>query len=77
MNERLKVLSNMALDYAEQNQVEGIPRHWFILYNQHYAESIINECVSVIDDAERGSNAVWDNAVKFIKKDLKEHFGVE
>jgi hypothetical protein len=38
----------------------------------------VRECLSIVDDAERGgSNEVWDNAVKFIRRDLKEHFGVE
>ena len=43
-----------------------------------FAELIVAECISVVDDAERGgSNEIWDNAVKFIRKDIKEHFGVE
>ena len=43
-----------------------------------FAELIVRECVAIVDDAERGgSNEIWDNAVKFIKRDLLEHFGVE
>jgi hypothetical protein len=39
---------------------------------------IVRECLSIVDDAERGgSNDIWDNAVKFIRRDLQEHFGVE
>jgi len=43
-----------------------------------FAELIVQECLGIVDDAERGgSNDIWDNAVKFIKRDLQEHFGVE
>jgi hypothetical protein len=43
-----------------------------------FAELIVRECISIVDDAERGgSNEIWDNAVKFIRRDLQEHFGVE
>jgi hypothetical protein len=48
------------------------------LRTQKLAELIVAECISVVDDAERGgSNEIWDNAVKFIRKDIKEHFGVD
>jgi hypothetical protein len=43
-----------------------------------FAELIVRECISIVDDAERGgSNDVWDNAVKFVRRDLKEHFGIK
>jgi len=39
---------------------------------------IVAECLGIVHDAERGgSNEIWDNAVKFIRRDLQEHFGVE
>ncbi len=45
---------------------------------QKFAELIVAECISVVDDAERGgSNEIWDNAVKFIRRDIQEHFGVD
>ena len=45
---------------------------------EKFAELIVRECVNIVDDAERGgSNEIWDNAVKFIGRDLKEYFGVE
>ena len=44
---------------------------------EKFAMSIVRECLSIVNDAERGgSNEVWDNAVKFVRRDLKEHFGV-
>jgi len=45
---------------------------------EKFAELIVAECLGIVDDAERGgSNDIWDNAVKFIRRDLQEHFGVE
>jgi len=45
---------------------------------EKFAQLIVRECISIVDDAERGgSNEIWDNAVKFIRRDLQEHFGVE
>jgi len=44
---------------------------------EKFAELIVAECLGIVDDAERGgSNDIWDNAVKFIRQDLQEHFGV-
>lgn len=43
-----------------------------------FAQLIVAECLGIVHDAERGgSNEIWDNAVKFIRRDLQEHFGVE
>ena len=72
-------------DRIDELMIEAGARFEF-LHGVHYddfqyktfAELIVRECLSIVDDAERGgSNEVWDNAVKFIRRDLKEHFGVE
>jgi len=78
MNERIRELAGQALDQA-------VPETWSTLtceqlgrFQEKFAELIVRECVAIVDDAERGgSNEIWDNAVKFIKRDLLEHFGVE
>ena len=45
---------------------------------EKFSELIVAECLGIVHDAERGgSNEIWDNAVKFIRRDLQEHFGVE
>jgi len=68
MNERLRELMIEA-DY---------PAPELALRAQRLAELIVAECLGIVDDAERGgSNDIWDNAVKFIRQDLQEHFGVE
>lgn len=48
-----------------------------IFSKEKFAQLIVAECLGIVDDAERGgSNDIWDNAVKFIRRDLQEHFGV-
>lgn len=43
-----------------------------------FVELLVAKCIGIVDDAERGGdNEVWDNAVKFIRADMKEHFGVK
>ena len=69
MNERIKELASQCWDL----RLDG--RHFD---QEQFAELIVRECIDIVDDAERGgSNEVWDNAVKFIRRDLQEHFGVE
>ena len=78
MNERIRELAGKALDRA-------VPETWSTLtceqlgrFQEKFAELIVRECVGIVDDAKRGgSNEIWDNAVKFIKRDLLEHFGVK
>ena len=76
MNERIKELAERAFDKANNGTISNIkiPKEFI----EKFAELIVAECLSIVDDAERGgSNEVWDNAVKFIRRDLQEHFGVE
>jgi len=73
-------ISKLALQCGAWHQVYGnrnfmIDEHFDIA---KFAELIVRECLGIVDDAERGgSNDIWDNAVKFIRRDLQEHFGVE
>jgi hypothetical protein len=74
MNERIRELVRQAgLDDAD------FPiENWDNVPLAKFAELIVAECLGIVDDAERGgSNEIWDNAVKFIRRDLQEHFGVE
>jgi len=80
MNERIKQLAEQAgAVFEPTNGLNDCPQDSLVDDEiQKFAELIVRECLSIVDDAERGgSNEVWDNAVKFIRKDLKEHFGVE
>jgi len=45
---------------------------------EKFAQLVVAECLGIAQGAELGgSNEIWDNAVKFIRRDLQEHFGVE
>ena len=72
MNERIQELIKQCEDYGSwDNKV-------YTFDKEKFAELIVVECLGIVDDAERGgSNEIWDNAVKFIRRDLQEHFGVE
>jgi hypothetical protein len=76
MNERIKQLAEQA-GYKHPDAV-GICEDYAYFDHEKFAELIVAECLGIVDDAERGgSNEIWDNAVKFIRRDLQEHFGVE
>ena len=71
MNERIKELAEQAALLGPSSRVGNAHEA-----TEKFAELIVRECVGVVDDAERGgSNEIWNNAVKFIKRDLLEHFG--
>jgi len=71
MNERIRELAHEA--GLPTYNPEGIPTKL-----EKFALLIVQECISIVDNAERGgSNEIWDNAVKFVRRDLKEHFGVK
>jgi hypothetical protein len=76
MNERIRELKDKIWTeeyWSNPNTDKLLPAQL-----NRFAQLIVAECISVVDDAERGgSNEIWDNAVKFIRKDIKEHFGVE
>lgn len=75
MNERIREL------YIETANETADGKEWAIggLHNaEKFAQLIVWECIAIVDNAERGgSNEIWDNAVKFIRRDLKQHFGVK
>jgi hypothetical protein len=76
MNDRIKELLNEATSGLEPDL--SLQRTVTLNEMQKFAELIVRECLGIVQDAERGgSNEIWDNAVKFIRRDLQEHFGVE
>jgi hypothetical protein len=83
MNERIRELAEQAgiLFDTETVPETGVKYQGAMISDQDlakFAELIVRECLGIVDDAERGgSNDIWDNAVKFIRRDLQEHFGVE
>ena len=80
MNERIKELKQQALHWSGENVNRNLYSNYEIEQKEYekFAQLIVQECLGIVDDAERGgSNDIWDNAVKFIRRDLQEHFGVE
>jgi len=76
MNEQIKQLAEQALEYAEKNQSADIPRHWFRLYNEKFAQLIVRECAQVAD-TERPSSLGCGYITKTTGMRVKEHFGVK
>jgi len=74
MNKRIRELAEQA--YTEVMHERG--GTYMAFDKAKFAQLIVAECLGIVHDAERGgSNDIWDNAVKFIRRDLQEHFGVE
>jgi hypothetical protein len=69
MNERIKLLAEQALNYAEKNQSADIPQHWVKLHTEKFAELIVRECAQRID--------YWESRQGEHTDDLLKHFGVE
>jgi len=79
MNEKIRELAEQSgfFPVPDETEVDLEYRAENARY-ERFAELIVRECLGIVNDAERGGdNEIWDNAVKFIIRDLKEHFGVE
>jgi hypothetical protein len=84
MNERIRELAEQALEYAEKNQSADIPRHWFRLYNEKFAELIVRECVDLaLSEQKRYAELTHRDmsecavAMSNFGLVMAEHFGVE
>ena len=85
MNERIKELVKQAADYANTYSDAGADV-WFEIYNKKFAELIVGECIDKIEthripvgNSAAGEMACeWTYAaLKEIRDQIKEHFGVE
>jgi len=78
MNEQIKQLMGQTLDEKFSGTWSTMDMLDLQKFAERFAELIVAECLGIVDDVERGgSNEIWDNAVKFIRRDLQEHFGVK
>jgi len=76
MNERIRELADKI--WAEEYWNNPNTDKLLPAQLKKFAELIVKECVDIVDDAKRGrDNEVWDNAVNFVRRELKEHFGVK
>jgi hypothetical protein len=89
MNERIRSLAEHAKTYANQctKDIDGdVSWHWMDYYTEKFAELIVRECIDKIEthripvgNSAAGEMACeWTYAaLKEIRDDIKEHFGVE
>ena len=81
MNLQIQQLAEQALEYAEKNQSADIPRHWFRLYNEKFAELIIKECLTQVDKMRDVFEADGEDeqalGAEWVGLAIAKHFGVE
>jgi hypothetical protein len=68
MNERIRELAGQALEYAEKNQSADIPRHWFRLHNEKFAELIVRDIHQYVDSMD---------TAQIISTGILRRYGVE
>ena len=76
MNERIKLLAEQALNYAEKNQSADIPQHWFKLHTEKFAELIVRECADWLKQPVNQTPSCG-TVMNITAERLKEHFGVD
>jgi hypothetical protein len=75
MNDRIRELAKEALNYAEKNQSAEVQQHWFKLYNEKFAELIVRECVTALEQHHPFTKD--PEAYLYAISLIEEHFGVE
>ena len=80
MNKRVQELVIATDAWCDQN----LPSNWtdrvdeyLPVWNEKFAESLIQECISVVNQRYMGDNNREDFEVRRCVEDLKKHFGVE
>jgi hypothetical protein len=83
MNQRLKELAKQADEYASQFAHLGAIDHPSHIdkFNQKFAELIVQECATIIDDIPSSPLCSWSDGYyegcRDSAKQIKQHFGVE
>ena len=85
MNERIKALVEQARKYADENRPGSFVKYdpeWFVLYNEKFAELIVRECMSIvenypIDPEDMPYNGRIIPYMIFVQEKMQLHFGVE
>jgi hypothetical protein len=86
MNERIRELYEQARLHAKSIDADIDPKGWMDLYHKKFAELIVRECIDKIEtyripvgNSAAGEMACeWTyDALKEIRDEIKEHFGVE
>ena len=84
MNERIKQLEDQASLYASRQTTD--PDEWEFIFRKKFAELLVKECINKIETHQIpvGNSAAGEMAcewtyaaLKEIRNEIKEHFGVE
>jgi len=83
MNERIKELALQAGNHADTYDDANGP-FWFQMYNEKFAELIVQECANFAYDYTSNEENVadfhdvgWDCLPGQLRSELKKHFGVK
>jgi hypothetical protein len=76
MNLQIQQLAEQALEYAQKNQSADIPRHWFRLYNEKFADMIVRECAEIAKLTEDDDGDDYKSGRSWAGIDILKHFGV-
>lgn len=87
MNERILELALAAFQPINDIASEGVADYhtfkqpWFQMYNEKFAELIIEECISTLENAENGyrdyRNQIEDSMRNYCIELIKHKFGVK
>ena len=79
MNERIRELAEQAQQYAEYVTPQGL--EWFNAFKEKFAELIVKECVSVVENISPGYDDYRNQIEDAFRRDcvfeLKKTFGAE
>ena len=75
MNERIKALVNIALEYADHYDKIGVDDSFQNIFNEKFAQLIVAECAEVI--FKTPVEYLEIDAMHRVRDRVKEHFGVE
>jgi hypothetical protein len=76
MNERIKALVEQARKYADENRPGSFVKYdpeWFVLYNEKFAELIIEECAREVEVFARKWWSIHCHSNKHAETTRKAH----
>jgi hypothetical protein len=81
MNERIKELSKQAWAWAEQQEYKDATQEFSDILEQKFAEMIVRECITQINEAIPDTDCSASGAYKTAKiaamAKVKDHFGIK
>ena len=75
MNERLKLLSEQAEKYADEN-FKGEPTY-SEAYDSKFAELIVRECIDIVKDVDKNPYLEDHHHARQINRNITKRFGIQ